>query len=256
MTRTLARDVRRLLAAAAALLALGCTDTSAFVGPLPGGGHHVLFIGNSLTAVNSLPEVVAAIAASAGDTIRVASETIPGSALIDHLELGRAQPAIRADRWQFVVLQQGPSSLPANRDSLVMWTQMFAPLIRDAGARPALLMVWPSSDRLAYLDDVRESYQAAARAVNGVFLPAGEAWRTAWATDPALPLYGSDGFHPSELGTFLAALVVYERVTGHDARALPAEATMGGGYTLEVPPETVRLLQRAAHETNARFATR
>jgi hypothetical protein len=114
-------------------------------------------------------------------------------------------------------------------------------------------MVWPESTRFEFFPDVRASYQLAAREVAGLFLPAGEAWLAAWALDPQLQLYGPDGFHPSELGTYLAALVVFEGITGHDARSLPAEATVAG-RRLNVPPSRVRLLQRAAHEAVARFA--
>ena len=49
---------------------------------------------------------------------------------------------------------------------------------------------------------------------------------------------GPDGFHPSELSTFLAALAVYEGITGRDAQTLPPSALAAG----------------AAHETVARFA--
>jgi len=96
-------------------------------------------------------------------------------------------------------------------------------------------------------------YQLAAQDVGGLFLPAGEAWLGAWAGDSQLQLYGPDGYHPSELGTYLAALVVYEGITGHDARSLPAEVFVGG-RRLSVPQGRVRLLQRAAHEAMVRFA--
>ena len=49
-------------------------------------------------------------------------------------------------------------------------------------------------------------------------------------------------------------LVLWERVAGHDARALPGTAT-GAGVRLTVAEATVRLLQRAAHETNAAQGT-
>jgi hypothetical protein len=65
-------------------------------------------------------------------------------------------------------------------------------------------------------------------------------------------LYGPDGFHPSELGTYLTALVVYEGITGRDVTTLPARITVGG-KRLQIPTATVRLLQRAAHETVTRF---
>lgn len=219
--------------------------------PLPPGAVHVLFVGNSLTYTNDLPRTLADLGALAGDAISVASATGPGFALIDHLN-GRsdALAQIRRGGWQFVVLQQGPSSLPASRDSLLIWTTRFAPYLRAVGATPALFMVWPERDRKAAFDAVHQSYLRAARAVHGVFMPAGAAWARAWAADSTLPLYGPDGFHPSRLGTYLAALVIYERVTGHDARALPARALVDG-REIALPPATVRLLQNAAHDADA-----
>ena len=256
----LARTSARLTGAAVSALA-GCIPgimlaAAVWIGggvrkPLPAGGLHVLFVGNSLTYTNDLPGTVAALGALVGDTIRVASATGPDLALIDHLN-GRssALEQIRQDGWQFVVLQQGPSSLPVSRDSLVLWTAAFDPFIRAVGARPALFMVWPSRERQAAFDAVHQSYLLASRAVHGLFMPAGVAWLRAWTVDSTLPLYGPDGFHPAPLGTYLAALVIYERLTGHDARALPARILVGG-RELSFSSATARLLQAAAHEADA-----
>lgn len=223
------------------------------VGPLPAGGHHVLFIGNSLTYTNDLPATVAAIAASAGDTVRVRMAAGPNLALIDHLNGATdAVQAIRSGTWEYVVLQQGPTPAGICRDSLVLWTQMFDPLIRAAGARPALFMTWPSASAAGFFDAVRVSFEDAARAVGGTFMPAGEAWRWVLDRDPTVALYGADGFHPSPIGTFLAALEIYERITGRDPRTLPAQAFVGG-QLLALPVATIRLLQDAAHEANQMF---
>jgi hypothetical protein len=229
-----------------------CLSTNA-LSPLPPGGIHVLFVGNSLTYVNDLPATVANLGEMSGDTIRVATSAAPDLALIDHLNGGSdALQQLQLGGWKYVVLQQGPSTLPINRDSLILWTKMFDPYIHAAGARAALFMVWPSSDRIDFFDDVRISYQQAAQAVNGIFMPAGAAWQKAWATDSSLSFYGGDGYHPSSLGTYAAALVIYERLTGRDARSLPARA-IAGNSTLNVPEATIRLIQAAAHSANSQF---
>ena len=136
----------RIVAALAALaFALSCLGARPLE-PLPAGGIHVLFVGNSLTYVNDLPDLVAALGASVGDTIRVSAAVGPDLALIDHLNgASSALDQIRLGGWQFVVLQEGPSSLPANRDSLTLWTRLFDPYIRGVGAKPALLMVCHSA---------------------------------------------------------------------------------------------------------------
>jgi hypothetical protein len=224
-------------------------------GPTPAkpGLLRVLFIGNSLIYTNDLPGTVAGLALGAGDTIEVQTVAAPNLALIDHVAgQTNAVETIKSGRWDYVVLQQGPTPLPLYRDTLILATKWLQPYIHDAGGRSAQLMVWPSATKRASFDEVRRSSQLAAKAVGGVFLPAGEAWRAAWAAGPRVALYGPDGFHPSELGTYLTALVVYEGLTGRDVTTLPARITMGG-KRLQIPTATVRLLQRAAHETVTRF---
>ena len=233
-----------------------CSGENAAPVPQPASGpsYRVLFIGNSLTYFNDLPATVAQLALSAGQTVEVSSVARPNFALIDHVSgKSNAVEVIQTGGWDYVVLQQGPSSLDLSRDTLVLATRLLDPYIKAAGGRSALLMVWPESTRFEFFDDVRASYQLAAQEVQGLFLPAGEAWLGAWAEDSQLQLYGPDGYHPSELGTYLTALVVFEGVTGRDAETLPAEATVAG-QRLSVSPGRVRLLQRAAHAAVVRFS--
>jgi len=174
----------------------------------------LLFIGNSLTAANDLPAMVTAMARTAGIEIRCSTIAKPNFSLEDHWNDGEARRAIARGGWTFVVLQQGPSALPESRVLLEEYGQKLDAEGHRVKARPAIFMVWPSSARFGDFDGVSRSYAAAARLVNGVLLPAGDAWRAAWRTDPALPLYGPDGFHPSRLGSLLAALTIVHGLAG------------------------------------------
>ncbi len=246
------RHVAGLVLLAGGLLG-GCHSGHGPLEPLPPGGVHVLFVGNSLTYVNDLPATVAAIAALAGDTFHVATAAGPNLALIDHLNGATdAVAAMRQGGWNYVVLQQGPTPAGICRDSLVLWTQLFDPYIRAAGAQPAVFMAWPYQGPLEWFDEIRISFQQAAASVNGIFLPAGEAWHSALEMDPTLPLYSPDGLHPTAMGTFLAALEIYERLSGRDVRTLPAQA-FANGHPLSLPAATIRLLQQAAHNANTSF---
>jgi hypothetical protein len=64
-------------------------------------------------------------------------------------------------------------------------------------------MVWPIPGQTA--EAVAASYRAAAQATGSLLIPAGDAWVRARALDPGVPLTGDDGFHPSALGSELAA---------------------------------------------------
>lgn len=186
----------------------------------------LLFIGNSLTYANDLPGLVRQIAVAAGHPApEVKMVAVGGYSLEDHWQAGTARGALN-QRWDVVVLQQGPSALPESRRNLVEWTGRFDEAIRRGGGRTALYMVWPEGYRPAALRDVALSYAAAAASVDGRLLPVGEAWRAAWQQDPCLPLYGPDNFHPSPAGSWLAALVIYAGVYGApvEATSLPVSA--------------------------------
>ncbi len=172
----------------------------------------VLFVGNSLTSTNDLPAAVSALARSAGRKLETGSVVSDGYSLEDHWSSSAAPKEILSGDWDVVILQQGPSSLPESQAHLKLWAQRFTALAQRAGTRAGLLTVWPESYRRSALGAVIASYRNAAKAAGAELFPAGDAWRRAWACDRSLALYGSDGFHPSRLGTYLAALVVYGKL--------------------------------------------
>ena len=188
---------------------------------LPEADIRVLFIGNSLTYTNNLPGMVKTIAEAAGQTMVFGMSAAPNVSLEDHWRAG-VERTIHSVEADVVVLQQGPSSLPQNQEYLRVWTEKLAPSIRAAGGEPALYMVWPESTRTEAFGAVYESYRGAAEAVSGLFIPAGLAWVQAWNQDPELVLYGPDGFHPSDLGTAVAALTIFRVLFNKDVSDLPS----------------------------------
>ncbi len=230
---------------------VGCSLHTTAPTPL-GEGNNVLFVGNSLTYQNDLPGMVVSVARAGGVELQSGSLTLPNHALIDYLIDGSLQPIIASGArggWKHIVMQQGPSTVPICRDTLVIAVKEIDRLGKLGNAKSVVMMAWPSQARAADFPKVRESSQMAAVTVGALFAPAGDAWLRATERNPTLILYGPDGYHPAPLGTFLAALVLYEQLTGKDARELPATATIAGG-AVTAAPATVRLLQEAAHAAN------
>lgn len=207
----------------------------------------LLFIGNSLTYVNDLPGIVAAMAEAAGEVPPVCRAVVGGGfSLEDHWNRGEAIKAIEQEKWDFVVLQQGPSASPEGRALLLRYARRFDPLIRRAGAKPAMYMVWPSVAQRQDFGGVSDSYRLAARDIGAALLPAGEAWRIAEKKAPNLKLYSEDGLHPTAAGSYLAGAVIYARLFEQSPIGLPARLTLRSGATVEVPAGAARLLQEAA----------
>ena len=210
----------------------------------------VLFIGNSLTSSNDLPAMLVAVAQQAGKQLSADSIALPNTALEDHFRARTAHTALASGQYQFVIMQQGPSSLPESRVILLRGARALEPLIRAGGARPAFYMVWPDLSRIEYFDDVRESYSQAADAVNGMFIPAGQAWLTAWSFDVGLPLYSTDDFHPSRIGSYLAALSMFCELYRQSPIDLPPRLSISGGQALNLDADLARTLQTAAWMTH------
>jgi hypothetical protein len=244
----------RLVAALLAIASMGCHQAPASpdptATPAPTTGSRVLLVGNSLTQYNGLAGMVRALARQAGEPLSVEESTFPGFSLEDHWNDGSARRLIGRGGWRYVVLQQGPSSLPESRENLLLWAGRFDDEIRRAGARPAFYSVWPDVTRSAFFDDVTESYRQAASATDGLLLPAGEAWRAAWRRQPDIALYGSDQFHPSVRGSYLAALVICAQVLGRSPVGLATPLARQEGTMPAFTPTAAEsaLLQEAAAE--------
>lgn len=216
--------------------------------PVP-GDVNVLFIGNSLTYVNNLPAIVAAMAHATGaPAIGHFAVAGPDMSLEDHWANGTALSVIGQYDWDYVVMQQGPSSLPENQLHLRTWAMQFGEEIRAVGATPAMYMVWPAHVNAGSFNAVVQSYTLAADAADAELLPAGSAWLAAWQIDPELPLYGADGFHPAPMGSYLAALVIYTRLTGFPVDDVPAHLPEVGIFLDE---DDVAVLKQAAIEVTA-----
>ena len=212
----------------------------------------VLFVGNSHTATHRLPELVAALAQRQGVALEVGMLAEPGHSLGDHLAGGRLQVALQRADWDWVVLQQGPSSRPDSRVDLRRSVTAIAEALHGRRARIALMSVWPHRrDRTSSLA-AEESYRQAAAAIGACVLPVATAWRLAGPADGAPRLYQRDQLHATRAGTVLAALTVGLGLVGPDDTAPPPSAgnTMPSDAVDEL--QVLRQLAARAHRDEPR----
>lgn len=235
------------------VLTIGCLIAPLMAYPKAAdSGIKVLFIGNSLTYTNDLPEILKALAKSQNQKFSYKMIALPNYGLLDHWDRKDTRKAIKKGGWDFVVLQQGPTSQADSRKYLIDYAKLFDAEIRAAGGKTALYMVWPDSSRLNFFGDVVDSYKMAADETKSTLLPAGYAWVLAWKRDKTLKLYGSDGFHPSPMGSYLAALVMYQKFYGKSPVGLPRKFNISSFEigNIDIKPEDAKNLQLAAEEAN------
>ncbi len=194
-----------------------------------GQNINVLFIGNSYTYVNNLPQTVADIATSMGDTMTFDSSTPGGYTLNLHSTNITTLTKINSQPWDFVVLQE-QSQLPSFDPSQVN-TDVFPYarkldsliLVNDSCTETFFYMTWgrqngDASNCASYppvctyngmQQRLRDSYVQMAIDNHASVSPVGVAWKRFRDTYPAISLYQPDESHPSVHGTYLAACVFY-----------------------------------------------
>ena len=208
----------------------------------------LLFVGNSYTQSNNLEQVALAVfeAGAEGETITRRNAT-PGYTLPQHLADAdgtngdkplRQSLVTGGDTWTWVLLQD-QSQIPgfamdgAEYQASEASVPLLDELVAGAGGQTVLLQTWGRRDgdvlnpdlypdyptMQALLADGYTGYAAAitAEGRTGWIAPAGYGFRHVYQTDSAglFPrLYIEDGSHPSALGTYLVACVVYATVTG------------------------------------------
>lgn len=227
--------------------------------------RRILFIGNSYLYYNdSLHNHVRRLAAESGpfdyDTYRFKSATIGGARLSHHaidtlLEPGR----LGIDKpFELVILQGGSAEVLTddNRQQFRRSAIAMSAKIRATGAEVALYMTHayvPPHQRYApqQIDTISRAYLSVANELNALVIPVGLAFDRAYQQRPEIQLHKSfDGTHPSLLGTYLAACVVYEAIYGI------ALTNAEYDYFGSVGPEDADFLRRIARETVAEFYDR
>jgi hypothetical protein len=192
----------------------------------------VLFIGNSYTGVNNLPQLTAQVAISAGDTLTYDSNTPGGQTFQGHFGNAQTLSKIQQGDLDFVVLQE-QSQLPSfpigqvqnqvfpyakKLDSLINVYNLCAESIfymtwgrknGDAGNCNALpdLCTYEGMDSL-----LRLRYTMMAESNNAILSPVGVVWRYLREYHPEIELYQSDESHPSLAGSYAAACSFYATI--------------------------------------------
>jgi len=169
----------------------------------------VLFIGNSFTARNDLPGLVASLASGAGLELRHRLISVGGASLRTHWNKGEAQRAISTGKYDYIVLQE-QSTLPVkNAERMHDNVRLFDRCIAATGARTALYMTWARQREPQNQKLITGAYTSIAEELGATLLPAGAAWQAFMAKHKSPVLHDKDGSHPTLAGSFLAACVMF-----------------------------------------------
>lgn len=220
----------------------------------------VLFIGNSYTYSNDLPNMVRQLALSMGDTLETQMVAPGGFTFEGHSSNSATLAAIDQGNWDHVVLQEQSQRPAFSPGQVAQQVLPFAAQLVDRirmnspCAEPLFLMTWgrengdqqncavypPVCTYEGMQQRLWESYVLMAQQNDAHCAPAGSVWRSYRAAHPDAALY-TDGSHPNVLGSFIAATTLYTSIF---RRSCTASTYLPGGLDAAVAAE-VRALSSA-----------
>ncbi len=252
-----------VLMCVAAGLACACGSSAVASRPHPGCDAkdrrqpcRVLFVGNSYTYVNDLPQVFARLAASGSHPVQSSALASPRATLADHVQAPETSATIRGHGWNVVVLQeqsQIPSLETLRQRAMYPPARQLVREVRNAGASPVFFLTWAHRDGwpemglhgyTAMQVAVDAGYGKIARELGVAVAPVGVAWSSATRRFAPTVLWQSDGTHPTPAGTYLAACVFYATLF----KASP----VGLSYRGSLQRRDAIVLQRLAADAAAR----
>ncbi len=213
----------------------------------------VLFLGNSYTSVNDLPDTLARLAWSGGHQMEVSAQAPGGWTLLDHLSSPDTARLLKGARWDYVVIQEQseiPSVEPFRQSEMYPGVRGLVTMIRSAGATPLLFVTWahragwPQNGMPDYTSmqaAIDDGYRAIAAELHVAMVPVGPAWLQMVNQGSSPGLWQGDGSHPTGSGTYLAACVFYA--------AIFAESPAGLGWHPWIWGGDAQRLQRTAAAT-------
>jgi len=193
---------------------------------------NILFLGNSYTAVNNLPQTLKDLSLSLGDSIAFDSNTPGGYTFQGHSTNVTSLAKINQQAWDYVVLQE-QSQLPSfSPNQVASDVYPFARaldsiiLANDSCTETIFYMTWgrqngDASNCASYppvctydgmQQRLRESYMEMGLTNHATVSPVGVAWKNMRDNYPTINLYQADQSHPSVYGTYLAACVFYSTI--------------------------------------------
>jgi hypothetical protein len=174
----------------------------------------ILFIGNSFTARNNLPALLASLAKERGQLVEHRLISAGGASLRQHLNAGTALAAIADEQYDVVVLQE-QSTLPGkNAARMHDSVRDFDAAIQQAGARTALYMTWARKNAPDAQQAITTAYATIAAEVGATLVPAGMVWERFLRAHDTPALHDADNSHPALAGSYLAACVFLVSLLG------------------------------------------
>ena len=168
-----------------------------------------LFIGNSHTYYNDMPQIFKEICAENGIEMQVTMLTKGGMGLDYHAENEQTRFNILFGEYDYIILQHVAHPMGEYEvmekavDTIMGW-------VRQTDAKPCFYMTWTEEDNEVFQPEMSARYRRLSDKYNCPVAPVGEKWWEHIHKFPDIDLYFEDRRHASYAGSRLAANIIFD----------------------------------------------
>jgi len=200
--------------------------------------YKIVFIGNSFTYFNDMPDIFKDTAEAMGYEVEVYSFVFGDARLYqhgsaEHEEGAKLDGFLKEEKVDFAVLQEQSINPATEVETFFRGCRMCAEKIKVNGATPVMYATWGREDNHEDLVEhnmtheemtwrVAASYRFMAEEWNGLCAEVGMAFTDLYRHYPEIRPFVSDGCnHPTLEGSYMAALTIFATIFGVDVRNVP-----------------------------------
>ncbi len=206
----------------------------------------ILFIGNSHTFFNDMPETFAdMVEAASGSRPEVTMLAYGGRSLIWHSqEYFALRFNLMYGNYDYCIIQQQAHPFPGIEETRTGLKPMVE-ICKAAGVRPVLYMPWAEKRFPENQEKITDCMVNLGKEFNIEVAPVGLVWKEMLAVHPEIDLFWKDGEHAGPVGDYLIALVLTMCILKKTDFAYPAK--MRDFFQgLEIDRSNLRLIEDAA----------
>ena len=175
----------------------------------------VLFIGNSHTYFNDMPELFAVRCEElTGEKPETTMLSYPGRSFEWHWNEQMAYRfALMYGGYDYCVLQQQAHPFPGE-DTTFTYGGKLIDLCRENGVKPVIYMTWAEKAHPENIGIMSRTYRTLADQTSSLLAPVGELFDKINREHPEIDLYYTDGEHASVYGDYLISLTLASVICG------------------------------------------
>ena len=171
----------------------------------------ILFIGNSHTYFNDMPQMVAGRFLEEGYDCEVTMIAHGGWFLEQHVQEPDVRFNILYGHYDYVVLQEHSHPF-GPEEKFFHAVRALNKWIREAGSKPVIYMTWARKDEEYEQARMTAAHKAATEDIGALLAPVGENWWNYMRSHTELEMYYKDGAHASEQGSDFAAKYIWDTI--------------------------------------------